>query len=321
MRTAAPSPPYSVSAVSLLMLALVGCRDAEPPGPEDLPPAAVSALATSGPVQPELLPLKGRVERVAVGRQGREMITSVRVEEEEGTAFRLKRHVWDGGADAWSSGQPLPFADPQAPDRDPTLSPDGSYLLFASHRPAGHPSAFDSNLWVVRREGGWEEETVEWSDPWLVPGVNSPAWDGNPSLAGDGSLYFASHREGPERGRDLFVASFEGGVWAPPERLPEPLNSPHDDGDPFIAPDRSFLLFGSNREGNWNLYVSYRVSGAWGEVQKLGDEVNTRADERAPFLSSAGKTLFFVRDGELRATPASRAGVVRPDPGGDVGEP
>jgi hypothetical protein len=83
-------------------------------------------------------------------------------------------------------------------------------------------------------------------------------------------------------GSHLFVAPFEGGMWATPEPLPEPLNSPHDEGDPFIAPDRSFLLFASNREGNWNLYVSYREGEAWGEVQKLGDEVNTRADERAP---------------------------------------
>lgn len=319
MRTPVPSPLSPIMAVPLLILVLVGCQDAEPPGPADLPLAAASALATSGPVHSDLLPLEGTVERVAVGLQGREMISSVRVE--DGTGFRLMRHAWDGGAGAWSSGEPLPFADPQAPDRDPTLSPDGSYVLFASLRPTGHPSALNSNLWVVRREGGSEGRTVEWSNPWLVPGVNSPAWDGNPSMAGDGSLYFASLREGPETGRNLFVAPFEGGVWTPPERLPEPLNSPHDDGDPFIAPDQSFLLFGSNREGNWNLYVSYWVRGGWGEVQKLGGEVNTRSDERAPFLSSAGQTLFFIRDGELRATPASRAGVVRPDPGGDIGEP
>ncbi|TVR56751.1 MAG: hypothetical protein EA421_02420 [Gemmatimonadales bacterium] len=319
MRRNHPNGPlFPVATLSLLVLFMTGCRDVEPRGAEDLPPEAASALARSVPVPPGLLPLDGPVERVAVGFQGREVISSVRLE--EGAGFRLARHEWDQGAGAWSAGEPLPFADPEVSDRDPTLSPDGSYLLFASFRPADHAGAFDSNLWVAQREEGPEGETEGWSAPWLVPGVNSPAWDGNPSMAGNGSLYFASGREGLEVGSNLFAAPFEGGMWETPQPLPEPLNSPHDEGDPFIAPDQSFLLFASNREGNWNLYVSYRERDAWGEVQKLGAEVNTRANERAPYLSSAGQTLFFVRDGELRAIPASRAGVVRPESGSDAGD-
>jgi len=317
-RKHANGPLFPAVMLSLMALFLTGCQDPESRDAEDLPPEAASALSRPGPVPFGLLPLEGPVERVAVGFQGREIISSVRVE--EGAGFRLARHEWDEGAGAWSPGEPLPFADAEVPDRDPTLSPDGSYLLFASLRPADHPAAFDSNLWVSQREEGPEGETAGWSAPWLVAGVNSPAWDGNPSMAGDGSLFFSSRREGPEVGSNLFVAPFEGGIWETPEPLPEPLNSPHDEGDPFVAPDRSFLLFASNREGNWNLYVSFRVGEAWGEVQKLGDEVNTRADERAPYLSSAGQTLFFVRDGVLRAIPASRAGVVRPEPDSDARE-
>jgi hypothetical protein len=302
------APAFALVVPALAMV--VGCGETPPPLPGDLPGAAQAALLEPTAVPPDLLPLEGRVERVVVGLRGQEVFASVVAE--DGQGFRLTRHRWDGRAGAWTTGEPLPFASPGEGDRDLTLSPDGSYLLFASRRPADHAGASDSNLWVSQREVGPGGETVGWSRPWLVPGVHSQAWDGNPSMAGDGSLWFASAREGPATGTNLFLAPFEEGGWSAPVPLPEPINSVHDEGDPFIAPDRSFLLFASNREGRWDLYVSYREGEAWGEVQRLGGEVNTRGDERAPWLSSAGRTLFFTRDGELRALPASRAGVVRP---------
>lgn len=320
--TESPTSPTSPATIlALLAVPLLGC-DVDPAARTagDLPARAASVLANPGPVPPELLPLEAAVERVAVGFGGLEAVSGVRTE--DGTGFELRYHEWDEGAGAWSSGRPLPFADPEAADRAPALSPDGSYLLFASDRDSGNPNAFDFNLWVAQREEGPEGEPAGWSDPWLVPAVHSPAWDGSPSIAGDGSLYFSSLREGPARGRSLYMASFEDGMWTAPARIPDPVSSAAEDADPYVAPDQSFLLFASNREGSWNVYAAYREGEGWGEVQRLGDQVNTDGDERAPYLSSAGETLFFVREGDLHSIPAARAGVVRPEPvEPETGEP
>nr|WP_293297165.1 hypothetical protein [Allomuricauda sp.] len=69
---------------------------------------------------------------------------------------------------------------------------------------------------------------------------------------------------------------------------------------PFIAPDESYLLFDSEREGGYgdsDIYVSFRMrDGSWGNPINLGAEINTKAWEASASVTPDGKYLFFNRN-------------------------
>lgn len=69
---------------------------------------------------------------------------------------------------------------------------------------------------------------------------------------------------------------------------------------PFIAPDESYLLFDSTREGGYgdsDLYISFRQqNGSWGNPVNLGEHINTDAWEAAATVTPDGKYLFFNRN-------------------------
>ncbi|TVZ41851.1 WD40 repeat protein [Alteromonadaceae bacterium 2753L.S.0a.02] len=84
-----------------------------------------------------------------------------------------------------------------------------------------------------------------------------------------------------------------------PKLLDDKINSGKS-FHPFIAPDESYLIFDSKREGgygNSDLYISYRhKDGSWGEPINLGDKINTKAWEASATVTPDGKYLFFNRN-------------------------
>jgi Tol biopolymer transport system component len=69
---------------------------------------------------------------------------------------------------------------------------------------------------------------------------------------------------------------------------------------PYVDPDDSYIIFSSNREGEFgegDLYISFhnKSSGTWSEPVNMGGNINTRAQERFPSVSPDGKYLFFTR--------------------------
>lgn len=69
---------------------------------------------------------------------------------------------------------------------------------------------------------------------------------------------------------------------------------------PFIAPDESYILFDSKKEGGYgdsDIYISYRQqNGEWGDPINLGVNINTEAWEASASITPDGKYLFFNRD-------------------------
>lgn len=69
---------------------------------------------------------------------------------------------------------------------------------------------------------------------------------------------------------------------------------------PFIAPDESYLIFDSKREGGYgdsDLYISYRQKdSSWGQPINLGDKINTKGWEASANVTPDGKYLFFNRN-------------------------
>jgi Tol biopolymer transport system component len=152
------------------------------------------------------------------------------------------------------------------------------------------------NIWESKRKDG------AWSSPVkLDPPVNTDFIEVHPSMAANGTLYFASTREGVS-GKvgegAIYSAELVNGEYPEVKRLKGEINS-GDAGDPAVSADESFIVFGSFKSGGYgetDLYISFRLEDDnWSEPKNLGKNINSAAHEVGPFLSHDGKYLFFHR--------------------------
>ncbi len=183
-----------------------------------------------------------------------------------------------------------------------SISGEGdSGLFFGSRRPIPGTDTPAPNwqIWVTDREGdGWGEPQ------WLPETVNSGARQIYPSVAADGSLYFQSEREGTLGGSDIFVSRLVDGEYAIAENVGPPISSEYDEGDVFVAPDGSYLIFVSRDRpdsfGSGDLYISYLLEDdSWSEALNLGDTINTDQFDYCPVVSPDGLYFFYSVAGQV----------------------
>jgi WD40-like Beta Propeller Repeat len=210
------------------------------------------------------------------------------------TLLRMVRRA-DG---TWREPAVAPFSGRYA-DADPIFSPDGERLYFISTRPTGaDPAHKDFDIWYVdRREAGWGEPVN------VGPPVNTPDDEYYVSVTRDGTLYWS-------RNGDIYRAAREGSRYRA-ERLGAAVNGKRtEEFDPFVAPDESYLVFGSVRPGSLgsaDLYVSFRAGGAWQPARSLGPTINSEALEYCPIASPDGSVFFFTSYRKTDAGPPARA--------------
>jgi WD40-like Beta Propeller Repeat len=152
-------------------------------------------------------------------------------------------------------------------DGDPAFTPDGKRVLFISGRPPGHVF----QIWSVPRNANGT-----WGEPTLLVKSDS-AYLFAPSLTTSGVLYYskgdsiyrvATTGAKPEtlpfpggdpaisaderyivfdNNGDLFVACRSGTGWGSPRKFAEPVDSPDDEGDPWVSADGRTMYFYSKR--------------------------------------------------------------------------
>ena len=142
----------------------------------------------------------------------------------------------------WSKPQNIGHPiNTQGWEAQPTLSADGSILIFASSRQGGYG---DYDLWVSHRNG------MQWSSPEnLGPTVNTAGKDETPFLHADGeTLYFSSNGHLGMGNADLFVTRKTEQGWTEPLNLGYPINTENKEGamsvtlnglDAYYASDRN----------------------------------------------------------------------------------
>ena len=98
---------------------------------------------------------------------------------------------------------------------------------------------------------------------------------------------------------DIRYSRIIDGKHEEPKLLNEKINTGQS-FHPFIAPDESYLIFDSKREGGYgdsDIYISFRKQDdSWGDPVNLGDKINTTAWEASASISPDGKYLFFNRN-------------------------
>jgi len=210
--------------------------------------------------------------------------------------------------DHWSAPVPASFSGHWR-DGDPTMAPDGSYLLFTSNRPAtadGKPidavrngkvlTGQGLNLWRVERQGDG------WSKPMRLPDtVNTCNSTFAPSVASDGSVYYIGCA--PDGVIRPLRATRENGQYQP-AYVVAVGDKDAQVRDVAIAPDRSFMVFSIRHDPKqpYRLAIAFHTTNNWSEPQDLGDVVNGGTHSMGSQLGCDHRTLYFASD---RALPSS----------------
>lgn len=179
-------------------------------------------------------------------------------------------------------------------DLEPSLSPDGSRLYFASNRPTlENPDKKDMDIWYV------EKADNGWSDPInLGVPINTLTNEFYPSVAANGSIYFTAQYD-RTKGSDIYFSKWEDGKFLPPIALGAAINESTFEINSFVSPDERFLIFSAyNRSGNIgsaDLFISFKGDdGNWQKAIHLPEPINSLSIDYCPFVSRDGKILFFT---------------------------
>lgn len=207
---------------------------------------------------------------------------------------------------AWSKPEIAPFSG-QWLDHDPTMSPDGSYLVFVSNRPvtAGGDAlgaTVNGKLYPARGGHLWRVDRKKdgWGQPVHLPdAVNASDRTYAPSVAADDSLYFIR----PDAGGvfHIYSSSFVKGAYQPAVQVAvgDPAAATHD---PAIAPDQSFMVFNSTdaKDGSMgDFYIAFREGDHWGKPIDLGETINGKPGKWSQWGAHIGpdrRTLYYTSD-------------------------
>jgi hypothetical protein len=175
---------------------------------------------------------------------------------------------------------------------DPFITQDGTKMFFSSSRTAKENDTIRNiDMWMMHRKGN------SWGEPvHLGIEVNTKDADWFPTVSNKGTLVFS-----PSSGREssIVYSIQKNGVYQKPIAFGKNVNSEKAyNYDPLIAPDESFLIFSSRREGGLggpDLYICFKKDdGTWTEAKNMGDTINSKTADYAPSLSPDGKYFFFT---------------------------
>ncbi len=265
--------------------------------PAPLAPGAYFGLKLPGETPeifaPGIISIPGHyVGHLAFSPDGTEFYFSVSVF--DGTYWTdnkiLFTHYENG---AWAPPVLASFADGRQ-EGEPLFSRDGNRLYFTAQNTSGGRS--DTDFFMVRRASRAEE----WSKPQPLPApLNSSKDEWSLTQTADGTMYFASNRDGGLGGMDIYRTVSKPGEPLQVENLGPPVNSEFAVADPAISPDGHTLVFfsGPKHPGvmhDSDLFICFdNGHGGWTTPVNMGEEFNKPGHQGSPSFSQDGRVLFF----------------------------
>lgn len=138
-----------------------------------------------------------------------------------------------------------------------------------------------------------EKTETGWSEPESLGAAFDPFEIMRLSASAAGTYVFDErHEVGTIR-----YSRLVNGERQEPEAFGEQINTGTYTAHPFIAPDESYLIWDSNREGGYgdsDLYISFRQpDGTWGPAINMGEDINTPYEDAYGSVSPDGRVFTF----------------------------
>ena len=178
--------------------------------------------------------------------------------------FRQKNNIWKKHIEFKRKGEI-------------SFSPDGSRM----HMAKGYKDR-NGHGWSERKSLGSMFDRDDWGIMRL-------------SASEKGTYVFDDYKSGDV----IRISILKNGKRQAPKKMGDVVNTGKWTAHPFIAPDESYLIWDSEREGGYgdsDLYISFRQKdGSWGSAINMGDKVNTDKWEAFASVTSDGKYMLFNR--------------------------
>ncbi|TVZ14085.1 hypothetical protein [Maribacter sp. MAR_2009_72] len=185
-----------------------------------------------------------------------------------------------------------PFEDPVVVYRNEGSSYRVNKYSF-KHNPSDSNILYSRWNYIERTDSGWSKIKS------LGPMFEREDWDIMVmSVSSKGTFVFDDYKSNDV----IRMSRILDGKREEPKLLGKHINTGKWTCHPFIAPDESFLIWGSEREdgyGKSDNYISFRqLDDSWGPAINMGDKINSELVENGAFLTLDGKYLLFSRHEE-----------------------
>jgi CubicO group peptidase (beta-lactamase class C family) len=180
------------------------------------------------------------------------------------TGFRQQNNVWKKYIEFQRRGEIV-------------LSPDGKRM----HMAEGYKDRIGDG-WSERKSLGPMFDRKDWGIMRL-------------SASAKGTYVFDDYKS-----KDLIrISTIKDGKRQAPKTMSSVVNTGKWTAHPFIAPDESYLIWDSEREGGYgdsDLYISFRQNdSSWGPAINMGDKVNSDKWDAYASVTPDGKYILFNR--------------------------
>jgi hypothetical protein len=177
--------------------------------------------------------------------------------------FRQRNNIWSKYTEFERKGEIL-------------FSPDGKRM----HMAKGYKDRTGSG-WSERKSLGPMFDRKDWGIMRL-------------STSAKGSYVFDDYKS-----KVIRISTFKEGKRQSPIEMGTMINAGKFTAHPFIAPDESYIIWDSVREGGYggsDLYISFKQKNAsWGPAINMGDKINSDKNDNGANVTSNGEYMFLNR--------------------------
>ena len=172
------------------------------------------------------------------------------------------------------------------------LSANGETMLLLIYNAAHKATLYTSNLLA---NGSYSKPEILLNNK-----INSKGDEIAASISVDGTVYFASNREGGYGGIDIYSCKVTpDGKWGVPQNLGPNINTKHDEDFPNIAPDGKVLYFSSKGRSSMGGYDIFKSTydentHTFNNANNIGYPINTAYDDMNFRVSKNGKYGYIA---------------------------